>query len=349
MSTNSNGKSRIEWEQGFQGAGNAEGFGMQIPHGGFEGSVPHGLLDGAGIDAAFQAMGGVAMTQLMGQNGKAQFLAGDFDGALEVGLVHAEADPEAGAGIRAGLMSGEEPGPGPVELEFGEFGGQLVGEHEGEAIVVVALPENAGKFDLLEQFGPEGRGDGNDAVLAALGAADAQGEGVEIEVLDAQVEGFADAQPATVEEAGDEIGGVAAVVGDGPQERVGLGGSGRVTETGEAFGAQGVDAVDGLVEHLLVEEEDGIESLVLSAGRDIPLASQVREEAFEFLAAGQIRGHLAQGIHIVAEPVSIHGFGGEAFVLTSQDLAQLLNGLVGMHMVFERAWSRGLDKYGPTR
>ena len=145
---------------------------------------------------------------------------------------------------------------------------------------------------------------------------------------------------------GDGLGG--AQVGHSPEQSVSLGGSGRVTETGEAFGAQSVDAVDGLVEHLLVEE-DGIESLVLNAGRDIPLASKVREEAFEFLAAGQIRGHLAQGIHIVAEPVRIHGFGGEAFVLTLQDLAQLLNGLVWMHMVFERAWSRGLDKYGPTR
>ena len=92
---------------------------MEVAHGGFEGLVAHGLLDGARVGAAFEAVGGVAVAQFVWENSKAEFSSGVFDGALDVGFVHSEADQGVGARVTADMVCGEQPGPCPEELEFG--------------------------------------------------------------------------------------------------------------------------------------------------------------------------------------------------------------------------------------
>ena len=70
----------------------------------------------------------------------------------------------------------------------------------------------------------------------------------------------------------------------------------------------------------MVEEQNRIKGLVLGAGRNIAVARHRGEEVFEFLCAGKALGHLAQGGGVAPEPEKKTLFGGESFVLTSDDV-----------------------------
>ena len=54
-----------------------------------------------------------------------------------------------------------------------------------------------------------------------------------------------------------------------------------MAEVDRAFGAQGVHLLEGLPEDLLVKEENGMESLILGAGRQLTVTGQVGEELFD--------------------------------------------------------------------
>ena len=51
-----------------------------------------------------------------------------------------------------------------------------------------------------------------------------------------------------------------------------------------ALGAQSVHALNGLAEDLLVEEDEGVERLILGAGRDLALAGELGQEVLELLS-----------------------------------------------------------------
>lgn len=98
-----------------------------------------------------------------------------------------------------------------------------------------------------------------------------------------------------------------------------------------AFGAQGVDPLKRLVQHFLVKEENGIERLILAAGRQVTMASQTGEESFQLLFTGKRIGHAIQGGHVLAQPIDITGFGREGFVLATQYAAQPFDGKGQVH------------------
>jgi hypothetical protein len=56
-----------------------------------------------------------------------------------------------------------------------------------------------------------------------------------------------------------------------------------------------VDLTQLFAQHLTVKEEEGIESLVLAAGRDISLTGQVTEKSLDPVLTGKVPGHLSQG------------------------------------------------------
>lgn len=58
-----------------------------------------------------------------------------------------------------------------------------------------------------------------------------------------------------------------------------------------ALGPQRIDAANGLFQDSFVEEENGVEGLVLAAGGDAILASQVGEEAFYLFLTGKLLGN----------------------------------------------------------
>ena len=89
--------------------------------------------------------------------------------------------------------------------------------------------------------------------------------------------------------------------------------------------------MNGLVWDVLVKEKDAVESLILGAGSGVVVTSQAGEEEFDLLAAGKSRGHVRNGIDISPEPIDVCGFSGPGFVLESEDLAQILDGLFNVH------------------
>ena len=92
-----------------------------------------------------------------------------------------------------------------------------------------------------------------------------------------------------------------------------------------AFGAQGADAPERLSENLAVEEEDGVEGLVLGAGGHVVPGSQLREEALQLGFAGEAHGQGRERGHIAAEPEDVALLGGEGFVLAAEDLSEPLD------------------------
>jgi hypothetical protein len=91
-------------------------------------------------------------------------------------------------------------------------------------------------------------------------------ERFQVYVFDAEVERLRHAQPAAVKEAHDQVGGVARFVSDGLQERLSFGQGGRVAHVDGSIGTERIHVFNGLVQDLLVEEDDGVERLVLGAG-----------------------------------------------------------------------------------
>ena len=105
-----------------------------------------------------------------------------------------------------------------------------------------------------------------------------------------------------------------------------FGDGGRMTQMSRAFGPQRVDALQRLAEDFLVKEKNGIEGLILAAGRQVTMPSQAGQETFQFLLTGKGIGHVIEGGHEMAQPIDIIGFGREGFVLTPENISQSFDG-----------------------
>jgi hypothetical protein len=78
-----------------------------------------------------------------------------------------------------------------------------------------------------------------------------------------------------------------------------------MAQAGRTFGAEGVNVLERLAEDVVVEEEDGVERLILSAGRQITVARQAGEEVFKLLLTSQRTGHGVQGGHVTTQPINV--------------------------------------------
>ena len=74
------------------------------------------------------------------------------------------------------------------------------------------------------------------------------------------------------------------------------------------------------MEHLGVKEEQSVEGLVLSGGRDVVTEGQTGQEEFEFLLAGQVRWDCVEGVDITTDPKAITIFSGKSLVLSADDV-----------------------------
>ena len=234
------------------------------------------------------------MSQFVREDRDAEFAPGQFDGALHIGFMHPVTDFEAGAGMEASVMSREKPSPRPGELVVRVFSGQRVRQHEGNTILFVALPRCPSKLHLLGQFRNQRRRQGNYPVFFALGTSDRETGSCKVHILDAQIQRLANAQPASVKQANDQVGGITGDVLSGLKQRQGLGDRGSVAEMRRTPGAEGVHPLQWLSQDLLIEKENGVESLVLGAGGRVAIPSQPGQEMFKSLLAGKGRGHSSQ-------------------------------------------------------
>ena len=137
-------------------------------------------------------------------------------------------------------------------------------------------------FDLSFQGWDDGVWQHGHAVLVSLAMADADEVFVEIDVFDSEGQAFGEAESGAIEQACHEE----FVTVEECEHGADFGGG---EDNGEAFGADGVgdfaDLAEFPVEYLPVEEDDGIECLVLGGGRDFEVCGEVSEESADFFAS----------------------------------------------------------------
>ena len=242
--------------QGVAGLGLADLGEVEVDEGGLEGAVAEvgGDLPQAG--ACVQHVGGVAVAQGVGADLVVLFRETAF-GADEV-----HGGPRAGVGHgTATVVEG---------LLQGDAGAFPAASGRGEEPVGIAVPgPEAAQAD--EELGA----DRDFAGLAALGVVDAQDEACAVDVLGADVEGFAQAQAALIDEG--EVGAVTTVA-EGAQE---LGDF----LAGEDVG-QWLDALDfdfrpdfpRLAEMVAVKGAQGADSLVEGGAGELAVGLKVDEE-----------------------------------------------------------------------
>jgi hypothetical protein len=242
--------------QGVAGLGLADLGEVEIDEGGLEGGVAEvgGDLPQAG--AGVQHVGGVAVTQGVGADfvvllGQSAFGAGDVHGGPGAGVGHGP------AAVVEGLLEGDA---GTFPAASGR----------GKEPVGIAVPgPEAAQAD--EQFGA----DRDFAGLAALAVDDTQDEACAVDVLGADLKGFAQAQAALIDEG--EVGAVTAVA-EGAQEFGDF-------LAGEDVG-QWLDALDvdfrpdfpRLAEVVAVEGAQGADGLVEGGTGELAFGLEVDEE-----------------------------------------------------------------------
>ena len=142
-------------------------------------------MNGSWIDPVTHAVGGIPVPEFMRKHRDAEFASGVSDGALDMSLMHPIAHFVVCARMETGVVSWEEPSPRPAELVFGIFGGQLVGQGDGDFILPIPQPDGLGEFHLLDEFRHQYFWEGNDTIFAAFGRDQKKREIIEIEVFDA--------------------------------------------------------------------------------------------------------------------------------------------------------------------
>ena len=206
-----------------------------------------------------------------------------------------------------------------------------MGQGDGNPVLLILLPDGMGIFHLLNDFRHERSGQGHNPVLAALGPDEKQRALFQIHILDSQIEGFRDAQAATVNQAGEQIGGITRPVPNGLEQGLGFCHGGRMTQACRSSGAESIHPLQRLAQDFLVEIENCVEGLILAAGGQITMAGQMGEEKFQFLLAGKGGGHGLESGDVLAEPMDVGGLSGEGHVLAAQDVAETFDGERQIH------------------
>ncbi len=130
----------------------------------------------------------------------------------------------------------------------------------------------------------------------------------QVEVVDAHLTAFLPSQPGAVQQAGHE--GIRPLAGGhGVEQAADLLGR---QHGGQPFGPpgpQGIEPGQCDPQHLLIQEEQGVEGLVLRAGRDMAVGRQVGQEALDL--RGSQGGGVAQAVKadVALGPVGIAVFG----------------------------------------
>jgi hypothetical protein len=196
----------------------------------------------------------------------------------------------------------------------GDAGAFPTASGRGEEPVGIAVPgPEAAQAD--EQLGA----DRDFAGLAALGVGDAQNEAFAVDVFGADVEGFAEAQAALIDEG--EVGAVTAVA-KGPQE---LGDFLAGEDVGQRLDALDVDFrpdLPGLAEVVAVKGAQGADGLVEGGACELAVGLEVNEEV-EDLGRFKIRqrgaGEMIGKLGGPAE-VGLDGAAAESFELDEAEV-----------------------------
>ena len=101
-----------------------------------------------------------------------------------------------------------------------------------------------------------------------------------------------------------------------------------------AFGAQGIDRSQILVQHLAVEEQRGAEGLILGRGVDVLPHRQVGERGFDFRRAHFVGMALAVEEDVARDPGDVGLFRAVGVVFQAQGVAHLVQKSLGCWLWF---------------
>ena len=155
--------------------------------------MPKQVLNGADVGAALQQVRSEGMTKSVGADGLGQAGAAHrhLDGFIDDARVHMMAAGDAGAGVDGHVAGGEDILPAPCGGRLGIFSLQRMRQ--------IDRPMALGQILLVQRFDPgevileernERGGKGREAILIAFPRPDGQLLHREVEVLDAELDGF---------------------------------------------------------------------------------------------------------------------------------------------------------------
>ncbi len=184
--------------------------------------------------------------------------------------------------------------------------------------------DGADDLNLVAEFGGEACWEDSDAILLTLSVPDDNVQMIEFDILHAQPHSLHNPEAGAIEEPGQksvctvkplEYGGdFAPTQHDG--EFGGNLGAGEVAERA------GID-----VEDVLVEEDDGVEGLVLGGGSDVALDSEVGEEG-AYVGGAEVLGVApAVEMDVAPEPGEVGLFRTDAVVTQADFVAHFLQEL----------------------
>ena len=128
----------------------------------------------------------------------------------------------------------------------------------------------------------------------------------QVKILDAQIKGLGDAEPARVEHMNNQSSGIAMHIGNRRKQLVYLGLRRTVTQGRRSPGAKSIDGADLLMKNIAIEEEQGAERLVLSGSGNAGVG-QLGEERLNLLFSGL--GSRSSALEKEAETVDPVGVG----------------------------------------
>ena len=304
-----------------QRAGDAGRFRVEIAHSGIQVRMPKDGLKIMYERPVLERMSGKGMPQVMrGESVQMPLVGGSFDGALDVGRMTPPTDLDAGARVKAGAARGKEPGPTFGKSGRRIFGGEPIGERNRHALGPICCGHCLGNLQLLAERGRETSRESYDPSLVAFSLIDEKPGLNQIKVFDPQIERFIDPQSAGIEQVNNQAGWVTVEVTNRSQQLADLSGRRTFAEGRRAFGAQGLDVAELLLEYRAVKEEQGIECLVLGGDGNAG-GSDVGEKSFdfEFRCGGWGRWLGLEKLAISAQPkgISLLGAEGEMFLSTN--------------------------------
>ena len=147
------------------------------------------------------------------------------------------------------------------------------------------------------------------AIAIALGLADQELPAREVDVLDAQPQRFEQAQPAAVEQRGDETMNATQLGEHRPHLVAREHDRKRVRAGGPDCRPQALDLAS---QHRAIQEQDRCQRLILRRGGDAPPHREVREERHHLEASHRFGMALAVEQDEAADPVDVGVFGAAA-------------------------------------
>lgn len=251
---------------------------MGIDLGGADILVSEEFLDGADVLMIFEEMGGEAVPERMrgGGLGDPRGMESGLHRALDhvVSLMMPPDDARARVGGES--VCWKDPEPRPLLSGIGVFEFQGVGKIDaGNGLGAIPIKQGASLCELPSQWLDQVFRKKGMAIFPALSIADEDGATFKVEILDTQGQHFREAHAGAVEKTRHEERKSLQVQEQAadflPGEDDG--------ESARAFGRLELRQLsDGNVQNVLIEEDDGVERLILGGGSHIPLHGEVIEE-----------------------------------------------------------------------